>query len=160
MVRPLWRPSGWVLGLALVAVAQTQPAQNPKQLRAYAKLEASAAKQHESKKADTLAKLAVLDFAMARVSFHAGDTATALAQLDHVRQHADQAGALLQLEAARGKTSHMRDVEMSLQKITFGLQDLVHDVPLEQQPAVKSLTTRIANLRSQLLQWMFSPKKS
>lgn len=159
VLRTIGRPWGWVLGLALIAAAQTPPTQNPKQIRAYAKLEANAAKQRDSKKAETLGKIAVLDFAFARASFHAGDDPGALAQLGQARQHADQACALLQQEAALGKTDHMQDVEMSLQKINFGLKDLVHDVPFEQQPAVQSLITHIANLRSQLLQWMFAPKK-
>lgn len=157
---------GWILalGLALVpgvvwAQVSTGYAPNPKALRDYAKLEAKSATQTGSKQAETLAKMAELDFTFGHDGLMANQADQGLRYLDQAAQHADQAMALLQQEANLGKTNGMKNVEVSLQKINYGLKQLAEEVRFTQRPRVQDLAQHFADLRAQLLDWMFAPKK-
>jgi len=153
--------AGLLAGLLAVAPApapQTQVVQNPKLVRQYDKLTANAAKQQGPKRAETLAKMAELEFDFARAGYHAQQSQLGAQQLDLASQHADQACALLQAETARGKTNGMKNVEISLQKISFGLKDLAQQVHYLERPKVETAIHHFADLRSNLLTWMFAPK--
>ena len=150
---------GWALaGLLAVAAAQAPVLQNPKLLRQYDKLVANSAKQQGPKRAETLAKMAELEFDFARAGYHAQQAPLGARQLDLASQHADQACALLQAETARGKTNGMKNVEISLQKISFGLKDLAQQVHYLDRPKVEAAIHHFSDLRSKLLTWMFAPK--
>lgn len=150
-------PLGFALGLG-AARAQTTSVANPKLQREYAKLEAKAAGQKGSKQAETLAKMAEMNFNFAHASYAAEQPAAGERDLDLAQQQADSACALLHAEAHLGKTNGMQKVEESLQKITYGLRDLAQDVHFRQRPKVVAVGDHFADLRAQLLQWMFDPK--
>ncbi|MGH3183865.1 MAG: hypothetical protein ACRDOE_18460, partial [Streptosporangiaceae bacterium] len=108
------------LALTVTAMAaQTAVVNNPKDVAEYAKLEAQAQRQQGSKQAETLAKMAELDYAFADAGYRANQTGAAEQQLDHATQHADTACALLQAESEQGKTNGMKHVEESLQRIAY-----------------------------------------
>lgn len=144
-----------------VVLSQTAPAYapNPKALQEYAKLEAKATRETGPKQAETLAKLAELDFTFGHDGLMANQDGAGQRYLDQAGHHADQAVALLQQEVALGKTNGMKNVEVSLQKITYGLKQLAEEVRFTQRPPVQSLAQHFADLRAQLLNWMFAPKK-
>lgn len=151
----------WILVLAACAGAQAAPAYapNPKLLRDYARLETKAATQTGPKQAETLAKLAELDFTFGHDGLLANQAAEGQRHLDLAGQNADRAMALLQQEVSRGKTNDMKNVELSLQKITYGLKELAEEVRFTERPRVQALAQHFADMRSQLLDWMFAPRK-
>lgn len=131
---------------------------NPKWLREYAELNAKAARQQGHDLAETLARMAEYDFSFARASYHDRDAAQGAEHLDEATRHADHACALLQEEAARHKKDGMKNVEKSLQAIGFGLQGLTETVRFEDRARVKAVQSHFADLRAQVLQWLFAPK--
>ncbi|HUX65861.1 MAG TPA: hypothetical protein VMV31_00075 [Terriglobales bacterium] len=153
---------GWVLaGLLALAPAQAPQAPaglNPKLVRQYDKLSANAAKQKGPKQAETLAKMAELEFDFARTSYNTQQAAAGQQHLDLAARHADQACALLQAESARGKTNGMKNVEISLQRISFGLKGLAQQVQYFDRPKIEAAINHFYSLRSHLLDWMFAPK--
>ncbi|MGH9393600.1 MAG: hypothetical protein ACRD1E_05475 [Terriglobales bacterium] len=151
---------GLVLVLACAAaIAQSPDAATAKLDRDYTKLSAKAARQQGTGRAESLAKLAILDADYARLSFRAQQIEPGEQHLDQIGAHADQACTLLQAEADRGKTGGMKNVETSLQQIGFALHDLAQQVHYLQRPKVEALAGHIADLRAKLLEWMFAPKK-
>ncbi|HEY8056616.1 MAG TPA: hypothetical protein VIE13_11985 [Terriglobales bacterium] len=149
--------------IALTAVglaAQQTPTSSisPKWLREYAQLNAKAARQQGHDLAETLARMAEYDFSFSRASFHDHDAAAGVEHLEEAARHADQACALLHEEAARHKKDGMKNVEKSLQSISFGLQGLVETVRFEDQARVKATQAHIADLRAQVLEWLFAAK--
>ncbi|HEY7837905.1 MAG TPA: hypothetical protein VIC54_04855 [Terriglobales bacterium] len=150
---------GLLLGTALPGQSEAPAAASPAQVREYQKLQADAAKQTGSKQAETLARLAELDYAFAATSFAAGQPEPGQRHLDLAAHWADQAMVLLRSEAAAGKTNGMQKVEMSFQKIAFGLSGLAAQVRLRERPSVLAEDTHFAQLRAQLLNFMFAPKK-
>jgi hypothetical protein len=149
---------GLLAASALAAAAQT-PAVNLKQQRQYVKLSAQAAKQTGHKQAQTLAKLALLDYNFALAGFAANDNQRGLQDLAHASAHIDRACALLQAESARGKTDGMKNVEMAVQQMVFGLKGLAEQVDYTVRPKVQAVGSHFAALDSQILQWMFAPKR-
>lgn len=157
-----WAGLGAGVLLACGLAAARAPAQAPvitlKQERQYAKLSAQAAKQHGHKQAQTLAKIALLDYNFALANFAANHNQYALQDLSHATQHVDRACALLQAETARGKTDGMKNVEMAVQQMVFGLKGLAQQVDYTVRPNVQAVRAHFANLDGKLLQWMFAPK--
>jgi len=156
---------GLLMGTALSAqsaapaAAADTAAPSPKQIREYQKLQADAAKQTGSKQAETLAKLAELEYSFAATSFAAGQSTPGQHHLDLAAHWADRAMVFLRSEAAAGKTNGMQKVEMSFQKIGFGLSGLAAQVRLRERPRVQAEDKHFAQLRTQLLDFMFAPKK-
>lgn len=154
-----------LMGTGLLAQATAPPAApaaeaapNPKLLRDYQKLQADAAKQTGSKQAETLAKLAEMDYTFAAANFAAGNSTPAQHHLALAACWADKAMGFLRTEAAAGKTNGMQKVEMSFQKIAFGLSGLAQQVHLRERPQVQAEDNHFAQLRAQLLNFMFAPK--
>lgn len=153
----------WALALAAglpLAAAQVPATQNPKLVHQYNQLTADAAKQQGSKQAETLAKMAELEFEFARAGYRSQQPGDGDAQLDRATEHADRACALLQAETAAGKTNGMKNVEQSLQRITFGLKGLAQQVRYLQRPRVEAAIRHFSDLRDNLLDWMFAPKRN
>ena len=150
-----------LLGVSFVAARASPPAAViPAKLQnQYRQLEVRAARQHGAQQSQSLARLAVLQEQFAEAGFAAGQPGLALPRLGAVRRLADQAMIFLRAEVAQGKTSGMREVEMSFQRITFRLRGLAQQVPYQQRAAVLDLRGHLENLRGQLLNLMFAPKK-
>jgi len=145
---------GWVLAQGANTTV------DPKLAHDYAQLEAQAANRQGAKQAEALAKLAEMDFDFAHAGYLANQTTEGDQQLDRATQHADQACAVLKTEAARGKTGGVRNVEISLQRVTYGLKDLAQRVHFRQRPKVEAVGSHFADLRAELLDMMFAPKPS
>lgn len=127
--------------------------------RDYAKLTQKAARQKGPDRAESLAKMAEINVDYARLSFRANQVQSGEQSLDFLATNVDEACSLLQVEADRGKTGGMKNVETSLQKIGFALHDLAQQVHYLQRPKVEALAGHVADQRSKLLGWMFAPKK-
>ncbi|HET9785292.1 MAG TPA: hypothetical protein VFP94_10100 [Terriglobales bacterium] len=151
---------GAMAAAAACLLAQGLGAQsvNPKWLREYAQLNAKAGRQQGHDLAETLARMAEYDFSFARASYHDHDAAGGAEHLDEAGRHADHACALLQEEVAQHKKDGMKNVEKSLQAVGFGLQGLAETVRLEDRARVKAAQSHFADLRAQVLQWLFAPK--
>jgi hypothetical protein len=149
--------------LAAVASAQTPlapPADaNPKDAKEYSELQAKLAQQNGSKQAETLAKLAQLDYGFAADGFAHGQSDNGLLHLRQATHWADQAMAVMRSEAADGTTKGMKNVEIAFQKIAFGLSGLAQQVHLRERSQVQAVNSHFVQLRSQLLDFMFAPKK-
>ena len=154
-----WAGMAMSLLLACASGARAQvPAITLKQERQYAKLSAQMAKQHGHQQAETLAKIALLDYNFALANFAVSHNRFALQDLGHARAHMDSACSLLRAEMKRGKTSGMKNVEMAAQQMVFGLKGLAQQVDYTVRPQVEAVRTHLANLDAELLQWMFAPK--
>lgn len=156
-----WAGGGLLLlaSPGLAQIAAPAPLMSPKLEREYTKLQAEVGRQHGSKQAETLARLAELDFDFAHDSYGANQFQAAEQHLDLASQNADRACTLLQDEANRGKTGGMKNVEISFQNIGFGLKQLAQDVRFEQRAKVQAVAAHFADLRAKLLNWMFAPKR-
>ncbi|MGH9475753.1 MAG: hypothetical protein ACRD1C_05430 [Terriglobales bacterium] len=143
--------------LALGAQSAAPPL-NSKLVKRYAQLNAQAARQNGPKRAETLAKLAALDYSFADSSYSAHQPQTASQHLAQATAHADQACAILHAEAALGKKDRIKNVERIIQSIAFALRGLEQSVSYQQQPQVQAAVEHFTNLNYELLQWLFAPK--
>lgn len=154
------------LGLVAAAAVGTMAAQadpnappDPKLEQEYTELQAKADQQSGSKKAETMAKLAEMDYTFAEAGFAHGQPDAAQHHLERAAHWADQAMDFFRTEAAAGKTNGMKNVEIAFQKITYGLGGLAQQVHLRERPKVQAVDNHFAQLRGQLLDFMFAPKK-
>ncbi len=132
---------------------------DPKLENQYTELAAKARTQDGAKQSETLAKLAELDVQLAEDGFAAHRPAAAAPHLEAAATLADRAMVSLRDESAHGKTNGIQNVEKSFQKITFLLKGLAQQVAFGQRATVETVHTHIANLRGQLLDMLFAPKK-
>jgi hypothetical protein len=148
---------GLLMGAALAVAAQT-PVIPLKQQRQFAKLTAQAARQKGHKQAQTLAKIALLDYRFALAGFAVNNNQVGLQDLGRAADAMNRAYALLQAEAARGKTGGMKDVELAVQRMVFGLKGLAQQVDYTIRPKVQAVGSHFASQDAQILQWMFNSK--
>lgn len=153
----LWRRAGAALAAVLVAAAVSLPARASKPT--YQELESKAAAAQGAKRAELLSQLALLDYANARQSYEAGRSQEGAQRLTTLEQHGEQAMALLEVEAARGKKKGMKKVEIAFRQVVFGLADLGHEANYRDLPAIEAAQKRFSARRQQLLAWLFAGKK-
>lgn len=139
--------------------AQSGVRLNPNLVKRYGQLNAEMARQSGHKRAETLAKLAALDYSFANTSYGAQQPGAGRQHLAQATAHADQACALLHAEAEQGKKDGIKNVEKIIQSIAFGLRGLEQSVNYVQQPEVKAAVDHFTNLNYELLQWLFAPSK-
>lgn len=147
-----------LLGVLLLAAPLWAWHRTPAQQ--YAHIAAKAAKARGHKRAELLAKLAFLDFGLARQGFEAHDAAAGRQRLAALDQHGAESMRLLRREAARGKKDGMRHVEINFRKIAFGLTALEHEANFRDQPVISAAQQRFARWRRLLLDWLFAKKKN
>ncbi|MGH9488339.1 MAG: hypothetical protein ACRD04_12225 [Terriglobales bacterium] len=152
-----------MLGLAFLLTpalvrSQAPVRLNPKLERRYAQLQAQSLREHGHKLAETLAKLAALDYTFANTSYTNNDFAAGRLHLAEATTHADRACSLLHAEAITGKKSGIKNVEKIIQSISFGLHGLAESVDYRQQTPVKAAVAHFTDLNYELLQWLFAPK--
>ncbi|MGH9533666.1 MAG: hypothetical protein ACRD2E_02275 [Terriglobales bacterium] len=126
----------------------------------YAQLRAKAARAHGHKRAELLSRLAFMDFLFAEQSFEAGQSLPGHRSLGRLERDGTESVQLLRAEAARGKKSGMRNVEIQFQKIAYGLGRLRREANFRDQPAIGAARRDFSRWRRLLLAWMFARKKN
>ena len=138
---------------AALLSAATVTAADHQELYAALKVRAATAKSNDQDK--IYAQLALHGTEVANDQYTAGDVAKAQGTIDEVVSYAEKAR-----DAALGSNKNLKQTEIILRQASRRLEEVRRSLAVEDRSYLETAINRVENVRKELLDQMFGPKKT